>query len=86
MCLVSPEFYFSLKSFCRELTNKQICLLAVSKKQIIYIFFVNFYYFSLNQTMSGVHSRHDLLFLIYQSARKGVNGNKHPIHTNTKVL
>jgi hypothetical protein len=26
--------------------------------------------------MSGVHSRHDLLFLIYQSARKGVNGNK----------
>jgi hypothetical protein len=49
-------------------------------------FFVNFYYFSLNQTMSGVHSRHDLLFLIYQSAQKGVNGNKHPIHTNTKVL
>jgi hypothetical protein len=45
-------------------------------------FFVNFYYFSLNQTMS----RHDLLFLIYQSAQKGVNGNKHPIHTNTKVL
>ena len=36
--------------------------------------------------MSGVHSRHDLLFLIYQSARKEVNGNKHPIHTNTKVL
>ena len=52
---------------------------------IIY-FLVNFYYFSLNQTYVWRISRHDLLFLIYQSARKEVNGNKHPIQTNTKVL